>query len=103
MIENERMKVLVLPASMIADEGIPVHDLIFFCHRITSSGTIKSLDRMVHTPFKDHFLILFFQPHFIIIHGLVMVSEVHPRPPDEVRINERVGGIKIGRLDFGHI
>ena len=58
---------------------------------------------MVHSPFENHLFILFLQPDLVIIHGLVVVSEVHAWSPDKAGIDERISGVKIRGLNLGHI
>ena len=73
------------------------------CCRISESKIVKSLYCVAHSPAFDHFFIQFFQSHFIVVYRLVVVAEVHARAAYEAGVDERVGGVEIRRVDFGHV
>lgn len=77
--------------------------LRLLCCRISESEIVKSLYCVVHSPAFDHFFIQFFQPYFIVVYRLVVVTEVHARAAHEAGVDERVGRVEIRRIDFGHV
>ena len=43
------------------------------------STLLKSLNRMIHPSLENHLFILFLQTDFVVVHGLIVVTQVHTR------------------------
>ena len=43
---------------------------------------------MIHSSLENHLLVFFLQAHLVVVHGLIVITQVHARSSDKFGINQ---------------